>query len=80
MSKRSMIVTSNASSTATASSRDEKVGVQVAVVLGEPPVPAPCSAVGLGKVFRRGRFYVNLEEVMRGYVEDARPRQHGDDD
>ena len=80
MSSRSMIVTSNASSTATASLSREFQSVQVAVVLGEPPVPAPCSAGGLEKVFRRGRFYVKLEEVMRGYVEDARPRQHGDDD
>ena len=80
MSKRSMIVTSNASSTATASSRDEKVGVQVAVVLGEPPVPAPCIAGGLGKVFRRGCFFFKLEEDITWYIEDARPRQHGDDD
>ena len=59
---------------------DEKVGVQVAVVLGEPPVPAPCSAGGLGRVFRRGRFFVKLEEDTTWYVEDARRRPLGVDD
>ena len=59
---------------------DEKVGVQIAVVLGEPPVPAPCSAGGLGRVFRRGSFFVKLEEDTTWYVEDARRRPLGVDD
>ena len=59
---------------------DDKVGVPNAVVLGEPPVPARCIAGGLGKVFRRGCFFFKLEEDITWYIEDARPRQHGDDD
>ena len=50
---------------------DDKVGVPIAVVLGEPPVPARCSAGGLGKVFRRGCFFFKLEEDTTWYIEDA---------